>query len=86
VKTADEDQKHGVEIVKKTITSPARQIAINSGEDGSVVVGKILENETYGYGSTPKPASSAISSPRESSTRPRWFASRCKMGHQSRAF
>jgi chaperonin GroEL len=50
VKTANEDQKHGVEIVKKAITSPARQIAINSGEDGSVVVGKILENDTYGYG------------------------------------
>jgi chaperonin GroEL len=28
----------------------ARQIAINSGEDGSVVVGKILEHDTYGYG------------------------------------
>ena len=50
VKTANEDQKHGIEIVKKAVTWPARQIAINSGEDGSVVVGKILENETYGYG------------------------------------
>jgi chaperonin GroEL len=50
VKTANEDEKHGVEIVKKAITWPARQIAINSGEEGSVVVGKILENETYGYG------------------------------------
>src|SRR5215472_3942880 len=34
----------------KRRTWPARQIAINSGEDGSVVVAKILENETYGYG------------------------------------
>ena len=50
VKTTNEDQKHGIEIVKKAITWPARQIAINSGEDGSIVVGKILENETYGYG------------------------------------
>jgi chaperonin GroEL len=50
VKTANEDQKHGIEIVKKAITSPARQIAINSGEDGSVVVAKILEHDTYGYG------------------------------------
>jgi len=50
VKTTNEDQKHGVEIVKKAITWPARQIAINSGEDGSVVVGKILEHDTYGYG------------------------------------
>src|SRR3974377_1697326 len=50
IRTTNEDQKHGVEIVKKAITSPARQIAINSGEDGSVVVGKILENDTYAYG------------------------------------
>ncbi len=50
VRTQNEDQKHGVEIVKKAITWPARQIAINSGEDGSVVVGKILENDTYAYG------------------------------------
>jgi chaperonin GroEL len=50
VRTSNEDQKHGIEIVKKAITWPARQIAINSGEDGSVVVAKILENETYGYG------------------------------------
>ena len=50
VKTANEDQKHGVEIVKKAITWPTRQIVINSGEDGSVVVGKILENDTYAYG------------------------------------
>src|SRR5499433_3361900 len=50
VKTANEDQKHGVEIVKKAITWPARQIAINSGEDGSVVVSKILEHDTYAYG------------------------------------
>src|SRR5499433_2836170 len=34
VKTGNEDQKHGVEIVKKAITWPARQIAINSDEDG----------------------------------------------------
>jgi len=50
VKTTNEDQKHGIEIVKKAITWPARQIAINSGEDGSIVVGKILENDTYAYG------------------------------------
>jgi chaperonin GroEL len=50
IKTTNEDQKHGIEIVKKAITWPARQIAINSGEDGSIVVGKILENDTYAYG------------------------------------
>ena len=48
--TQNEDQKHGVEIVRKAIQAPARQIAINAGADGSVVVGKILEHETYAYG------------------------------------
>ena len=50
VKTENEDQKHGVEIVKKAITWPARQIAINAGEDGSVIVGKILEKDQYAFG------------------------------------
>jgi chaperonin GroEL len=46
----NEDQKHGVEIVRKAIQSPARQIAINAGEDGSVIVGKVLEKDQYNYG------------------------------------
>jgi len=50
VRTANDDQRHGVEIVRKALSAPARQIAINSGEDGSVIVGKILENHTYGFG------------------------------------
>jgi chaperonin GroEL len=44
------DQRHGVEIVRKTLSWPARQIAINSGEDGSIVVGEILEKDNYSYG------------------------------------
>ncbi len=50
LKGKNEDQRHGIDIVKKAITWPARQIAINAGEDGSVVVGKILEHDTYAYG------------------------------------
>jgi len=50
VKVGNEDQKHGVDIVRKALSAPARQIAINAGEDGSVIVGKILENSTYGFG------------------------------------
>jgi len=50
VRTHNEDQKHGVDIVRKALSAPARQIAINAGEDGSVIVGKILENSTYVYG------------------------------------
>ena len=50
VKPANEDQKHGVNIVKKAISWPARQIALNAGDDGSVVVGKILKREQYNWG------------------------------------
>jgi chaperonin GroEL len=50
VRTQNEDQKHGVEIVRKALSSPARQIVINSGEDGSVIVGKILEKDQYAFG------------------------------------
>jgi chaperonin GroEL len=50
LKGKNEDQRHGIEIVKKAITWPARQIAMNAGEDGSVVVGKILDEDTYAYG------------------------------------
>src|SRR5207244_7589511 len=37
-------------IVRKALGWPARQIAMNSGEDGSVVVGKILDKDSYTYG------------------------------------
>src|SRR6516165_582033 len=50
VRTANDDQKIGVNIVRKALSWPARQIAINSGEDGSVVVGKILDKDQYNYG------------------------------------
>jgi chaperonin GroEL len=50
IRTPNDDQRIGVEIVRKALSAPARQIAINAGEDGSVVVGKILEKEQYSYG------------------------------------
>ena len=50
IKTANDDQKTGVDIVRKAIQSPARQIALNAGEDGSIIVGKILEKDQYSYG------------------------------------
>ncbi len=46
----NEDQKAGVRIVRKALEAPARQIAINAGEDGSVIAGKILENSSYTWG------------------------------------
>src|SRR4030081_1830696 len=50
LRTKNDDQKTGVEIVRKALSWPARQIAINAGEDGSVIIGKILEKEQYSYG------------------------------------
>src|SRR5213082_1410441 len=50
LRTKNDDQKTGVEIVRKALSWPARQIAINAGEDGSVIIGKILENDSYAYG------------------------------------
>jgi len=51
VKVKGDDQKSGVEIVKKALQSPIRQITNNAGVDGSVVVGKLLEmnKPSYGY-------------------------------------
>jgi chaperonin GroEL len=50
LRTQNDDQKTGVEIVRKAIAQPARQIAVNSGDDGAIVVGKILEKDQYAYG------------------------------------
>jgi chaperonin GroEL len=50
LKGHNDDQRTGIEIVKKALSWPARQIAINAGDDGSIVVGKILEKDTYGFG------------------------------------
>jgi chaperonin GroEL len=44
------DQKAGVDIVRRAIQVPARQIVENAGEDGSVIVGKLLENNKYNWG------------------------------------
>ena len=51
VKTANHDQQVGVDIIKKALQSPVRQIAENAGIDGSVVVGKLLEqkNDSIGH-------------------------------------
>jgi chaperonin GroEL len=50
LKVDNEDQKVGITIVRKALQAPARQIFQNAGEDGSVVVGKILENSKYNFG------------------------------------
>jgi chaperonin GroEL len=50
LKGENEDQRHGIEIMRKTLSCPARQIIINAGEDSSIVVDKILDGDNYAYG------------------------------------
>jgi len=50
LKVENPDQKTGIDIVRKAIQTPAKQIVDNSGGDGAVVVGKLIENSSYGYG------------------------------------
>ncbi len=47
---ANDDQKVGINIVRRAIQAPARQIAENAGEDGAVVVGKIVDKGDYAFG------------------------------------
>jgi chaperonin GroEL len=50
INTANEDQKVGVNIVRRALQAPARQIAENAGEDGAVVVGKIVDKPDFAFG------------------------------------
>ena len=50
LKGDNEDQAHGIEIVRKALLSPMRQIAENAGQDGAVISGKVLEKDDYNYG------------------------------------
>jgi chaperonin GroEL len=50
LKADNDDQRFGIEIVRKAIQMPLRQIAENAGEDGAVVAGKILDHDEYNWG------------------------------------
>jgi len=50
VKYDNDDQRVGIEIVRRAVQTPLRQIAENAGEDGAVVAGKVLENDDYDFG------------------------------------
>ena len=50
LKADNDDQRFGVEIVRKAVQMPLRQIAENAGEDGAVIAGKILERDEYNWG------------------------------------
>jgi len=50
LKAENEDQRFGIDIVRKAVQAPIRQIAENAGEDGAVIAGKVLEKEDYNWG------------------------------------
>jgi chaperonin GroEL len=50
LKVDNDDQRVGVEIVRKAVQTPLRQIAENAGEDGAVISGKTLDKDDYNYG------------------------------------
>jgi chaperonin GroEL len=46
----NDDQKVGIDIVRRALQAPARQIFANAGEDGAIVVGKLLEKNEADHG------------------------------------
>ncbi|HXA68934.1 MAG TPA: chaperonin GroEL [Stellaceae bacterium] len=50
LRSANDDQKVGIDIVRRALKAPARQIVENAGADGAVVIGKLLEKSDVNYG------------------------------------
>ncbi len=50
LKADNDDQRVGIEIVRKAVQTPMRQIATNAGEDGAVISGKVLDKDEYNWG------------------------------------
>ncbi|MCZ8178963.1 MAG: chaperonin GroEL [Rhizobium sp.] len=50
LKTANEDQRVGIDIIRRAIEAPVRQIAENAGAEGSIIVGKLREKSEFAYG------------------------------------
>ena len=50
LKADNDDQRAGIDIVRKAVQIPLRQIAMNAGEDGAVISGKVLEHDEYNWG------------------------------------
>ena len=50
LKPANDDQKVGIDIVRKALPYPTRLIVENAGTDGAIVVGKLLESKSTNYG------------------------------------
>ncbi len=50
LKVDNDDQRVGVEVVRRALSTPARQIVDNAGADGAVVVGKLAESKDVNFG------------------------------------
>jgi len=50
LKPANDDQRVGMEIVRRALMTPAKQIVVNAGGDGSIIVGKLLDKGEFEYG------------------------------------
>jgi chaperonin GroEL len=78
IQNDNSDVQAGINIVLKALEAPIRQISENAGVEGSIVVGKILDNKTETSASTRRTKSMSTWSPRASSIPPRWFAPPCR--------
>src|SRR5713101_6675755 len=79
------DQKVGIDVVRRALQSPVRQVVENAGADGSIVVGSCWTPTTPTAASTRKPASMLTWSKPASSIRPRSCGWHCRMPPRSRA-
>jgi chaperonin GroEL len=50
LKSDNDDQRAGIDIIRRAAQAPMRQIAANAGEDGAVIAGKVLDNDQYNWG------------------------------------
>jgi chaperonin GroEL len=50
LKPSNDEQRVGIDIIRKALQAPARQIAVNAGVDGSIVIGKLLESKDTNFG------------------------------------
>ncbi|ASY46532.1 molecular chaperone GroEL (plasmid) [Sphingobium xenophagum] len=50
LKAGNDDQQSGIDIIRRALRAPVRQICDNAGEDGAFIVGKLLESDDYNWG------------------------------------
>ena len=77
LKGDNDDQRFGIEVVRKALQAPLRQIAENAGEDGAVIAGKPLDKDEYSWGFDAQSGEFKDLVAPASSTPPRSCARRC---------